>query len=288
MPVRPDSRKFLDEIQRWVLRAAALCTVVFACVALGLTWMLQEGGGVGGALLELVLDVVKDFVPIFLAFLGSSYLLQRYEEMRAEVKDLALLEKLRAEVDAAVRRATVAEKAPVRLHAEFDGFDWHGFFDDAREVTILVHYLDSWIRRNERDVGAMLARGGRILLVQPDPENPALVQAVGARLPQVAGAAVQERMRATAPRLRQLAARAPDPAGAVTVRHMDRLPWFSAFRADDERLVLCPDDHTRAAGTGIRSPVVEIDLTVHPEARTWFEAQVASATTSPAGGVSAA
>jgi len=254
-------------------------------VLVTMTWM-QGGDAVdwNAFFRDLTRKIIEEFIPITLGFLLSSVLLGRYLHHKQRLADSESTDQIQTAMNRVVRQALIDQQRNMlgsSMYETFDDIDWSEQLKEARQLVVVVHYLDSWLRRAEPALRGLIDRGGRVSVIVPDAERGQVVDAIASRFPDRSREEILEKMRGTKRRI-------VGSCGAIDGEQIDvisvpNMIWYSAFCIDDRWLYLSPFEHFR--GNRIRSPVAHIDLEFYKGIAVWFRNECSHLRSSIAPGV---
>ena len=266
---KDNERLLLGELRKWILYSAAMALIILCGTYTYLNWQTADAN-IGRAGLDLIKEMVVQFIPLTVLFLISSLILNKYADLRDKVALEETHRTLKSELKGVIQRALIDGNVqqPIVVHDSFDRIDWNKHILNASRIKIIVHYLDSWTRYNSAALQGFFAGGGRMQVIIPDYGNPDLISHIQPRLPGLGFADVERKLRYTHENLTNIIP--AEVAGDVVLEtsFVDKIVWYSAFCLDDKVLFLSPFEHQR--GVNIGSPVTEIDLETYPAIRAWL------------------
>jgi hypothetical protein len=266
---KDNERLLLNELRKWILYSAAMALVILCGAYTYLNWQ-SVNGNIGLAGLDLVKEMIVQFIPLTVLFLISSLIFNKYADLRDKVAIEDTHRTLKSELKGVIQRALIDGNVqqPIIVHDSFDHIDWDKRILNASQIKIIVHYLDSWTRYNSAALQGFFAGGGRLQVVIPDYENPELIRNIQPRLPGLDVADVERKLRCTHENLINIIPAERAAEVVLETSFVDKIVWYSAFCIDDKVLFLSPFEHQR--GVNIGSPVTEIDLETYPAIRAWL------------------
>lgn len=147
----------------------------------------------------------------------------------------------------------------VTLTRTHDDVDWAAIIRNAKQIDIVVHYYDSWVREHYQEFAGLFKRGGRVRLIIPDPEHVEVMSSVQREFfPRHTVERITEKIFATAQNLREAIDAADSPDAKLEIYAFPAALHYAAVIADDRQLHLSVYEQFR--GTTIGSQVFHIEL----------------------------
>lgn len=246
-------------------------TVAYFAVAGGLP---KDNTGDPAGWRPFAMSILTNMIPVFALFSVGFFTLRTLNRIRAAEDRDELLAGVSAAAAAAVGTGPTGGTVGAEGYARFRSDPPLGQLIAASStIRIVVHYFDTWLNDNEDALLAFFDRGGKLLIVTPNPADGNLVAAVQARFTGTTKAALESKIRGTLEKAASIHKRSRRNDAVLEGYTLPFLPLYCAVQFDGRELMLSPYEHLREVA--VKSPAFMYHLVHFPAVRDWFDKEFA-------------
>jgi fumarate reductase subunit D len=242
-------------------RNAAVIAAIAILVLLVVFWLLPDNDS---RFANFCSNFIPEIISLLIVVPFAYIALKKIEQLRKESDR----EHLAASIATKLTLVMSPEQAGVKCYADIDSVPWDSLIRTSTHVDILVHFWPNWIARHSQSFQELFGNGGSVRLILPDESDRTTAEVIQKRLPDVTVEQIQESIRATLVRLKELANKAGGQ-GHLEVYSAGRMMWYCGLRFDRRDLVISLYEHERFQRIG--SPTLIFDLGVQQEIGSWFD-----------------